>query len=71
MTVPTVKTVISIERSLFDRVNQLAEELEVPRSQLLAAAVEEYVRLQFQHSPSDFEIIFAGKVVGKDNMAMT
>jgi metal-responsive CopG/Arc/MetJ family transcriptional regulator len=44
MTMPTVKTAISIERSLFDRVNDLAEELQVPRSQLFAAAVEEYIR---------------------------
>jgi hypothetical protein len=42
--VPTVKTAISIQESLFDRVNELAEELQVPRSQLFATAVEEFIK---------------------------
>ena len=40
----TVKTAISIQESLFDRVNELAEELQIPRSQLFALAVEEFIR---------------------------
>ncbi len=39
----TVKTAISIQSSLFDRVNDLAEELEMPRSQLFTLAVEEFI----------------------------
>ena len=40
----TVKTAISIQESLFDRVNDLAEELQIPRSQVFALAVEEFIR---------------------------
>ena len=40
----TVKTAISIQESLFDRVNDLAEELQIPRSQLFALAVEEFIK---------------------------
>jgi metal-responsive CopG/Arc/MetJ family transcriptional regulator len=40
----TVKTAISIQQSLFDQVNSLAEELQMPRSRLFVLAVEEFVR---------------------------
>ena len=39
----TVKTAISIQSSLFDQVNDLAEELQIPRSQVFAMAVEEFI----------------------------
>lgn len=39
----TIKTAISIRKSLFERVDSLAEELHMPRSQLFALAVEEFV----------------------------
>ncbi len=40
----TIKTAISIQKSLFDQVDALAEELQVPRSQLFVLAVEEFIR---------------------------
>ena len=40
----TVKTAISIQKSLFDQVNDLAKELQVPRSRLFALAVEEFIK---------------------------
>ena len=40
----TVKTAISIQKSLFDQVNNLAEELQMPRSQLFVLAVEEFIK---------------------------
>ena len=40
----TVKTAISIQEALFDQVSKLAEELEIPRSQLFALAVEEFIQ---------------------------
>jgi hypothetical protein len=40
----TVKTAISIRKSLFEQVNNLAEELEVPRSHLFVLAVEEFIK---------------------------
>ena len=40
----TVKTAISIQESLFNQVNDLAEELQVPRSQLFVLAVEEFIK---------------------------
>jgi hypothetical protein len=39
----TVKTAISIDESLFDQVNDLAGKLQLPRSQVFALAVEEFV----------------------------
>jgi hypothetical protein len=42
--VATVKTAISIQKPLFDQVNDLAEELQMPRSQLIALAVEEFIK---------------------------
>ena len=39
----TIKTAISIQKSLFEQVNALAEELQVPRSQLFVLAVEEFI----------------------------
>ena len=40
----TIKTAISIQESLFEQVNDLAEELQIPRSQLFALAVEEFIK---------------------------
>ncbi len=40
----TVKTAISIQKDLFDQVNELAEELQMPRSQLFVLAVEEFIK---------------------------
>ena len=39
-----VKTAISIDKSLFDQVNRLADELEVSRSGLFVLAVEEFIQ---------------------------
>jgi metal-responsive CopG/Arc/MetJ family transcriptional regulator len=35
----TVKTAISLQESLFEQVNELAEELQMPRSHLFVLAV--------------------------------
>ena len=40
----SVKTAISLQKSLFDQVEALAEEMKVPRSRVFALAVEEFVR---------------------------
>jgi metal-responsive CopG/Arc/MetJ family transcriptional regulator len=42
----TVKTAISIDESLFEEANQLAQELKVSRSQVFATALEEYIQRQ-------------------------
>ncbi len=39
-----MKTAISIPKHLFDRVETLAEEMQVPRSQVFALAAEEFVQ---------------------------
>ena len=39
-----VKTAISLRGSLFERVNDLAQELQVSRSRLFALAVEEFIQ---------------------------
>jgi len=39
-----VKTAISLQESLFERVNDLAQELQVPRSRLFVLAVEELIQ---------------------------
>lgn len=41
---PTVKTAISLQDSLFEQVEDLARDLHVSRSQLVALALEEFVR---------------------------
>ena len=39
-----IKTAISINKTLFEQVNKLADELEVSRSRLFVLAVEEFIR---------------------------
>ncbi len=39
----TIETVISIQKSLFEQVSGLAEELQMPRDQLFVLAIEEFV----------------------------
>ena len=45
----TIKTAISIQKSLFEQVNDLAEELQMPRSQLFVLAVEEFIKRYQNH----------------------
>lgn len=40
---PTIKTAVSIEQSLFEEIDRLAQEMQVPRSRIFALAVEEYL----------------------------
>lgn len=40
----TVKTALSIDESLFERAEALADELDVPRSRVFAMALEEFLR---------------------------
>jgi len=39
-----VKTAISLQKSLFEQVEALADEMKVPRSRVFALAVEDFVR---------------------------
>jgi predicted transcriptional regulator len=39
-----VKTAISLQKSLFDQVEALADEMKIPRSRVFALAVEDFVR---------------------------
>jgi hypothetical protein len=39
-----VKTAISLQQSLFERVKQLARDLDVPRSRIFVMALEEFIR---------------------------
>ena len=41
---PKVKTAISIDGDLFEETDTLAQELELPRSQVIALALEDYIR---------------------------
>jgi metal-responsive CopG/Arc/MetJ family transcriptional regulator len=41
-----VKTAISIQKSLFDKADQLARQMNVPRSRLFVLALEEYIQHQ-------------------------
>jgi metal-responsive CopG/Arc/MetJ family transcriptional regulator len=40
----SVKTAISIQRSLFEKVNNLAREMDISRSRVFVMAVEEYLQ---------------------------
>ncbi len=41
---PKVKTAISIDGDLFEETDTLAQELDIPRSQVIALALEAYIR---------------------------
>ena len=43
---PGVKTAISLEKNLFNQVNQLANDLNVSRSKLFTLAVKDYLKKQ-------------------------
>ncbi|NOY73626.1 MAG: CopG family transcriptional regulator [Gammaproteobacteria bacterium] len=43
---PSVKTAISLEKNLFNQVNQLANDLHVSRSKLFTLAVKDYLKKQ-------------------------
>lgn len=40
---PSVKTAISLQRSLYEQVDKLAREMSLPRSQVFVLALEAYV----------------------------
>lgn len=44
-----VKTAISIQQSLFEEVDALAQELELSRSRLFVLAVEEFIQRHHNH----------------------
>ncbi len=41
---PTVKTAISLDQNLFEKVNNFAEELHISRSRLFVLAIEDYLK---------------------------
>jgi hypothetical protein len=41
---PNIKTAISIEKPIFDQVNDLAKNLNISRSRLFVLAVQEYIQ---------------------------
>ena len=45
---PNIKTAISLQESLFDQIEELAEELQISRSRLFALAAEAFVK-QYQN----------------------
>lgn len=45
-----VKTAISLDRDLFEKVNKLAHEMHVSRSRLFTIAVQDYLRKQENHA---------------------
>ena len=45
----TVKTAISLRESLFEQVDELAQELDVPRSHIFVLAVEEFIQRYENH----------------------
>jgi len=43
---PGVKTAISLDKNLFNKVNEIAQELNVSRSRIFALAVQDYIKKQ-------------------------
>ena len=41
---PKVKTAISIDNSLLEATGKIAQELDIPRSQVVSLALEDYIR---------------------------
>lgn len=46
---PGVKTAISIEKSLFDKAEKLAHDMNVSRSKLFSLAINDFLRKQENH----------------------
>jgi metal-responsive CopG/Arc/MetJ family transcriptional regulator len=40
---PTIKTAISIEKNLFDKINRLSDEIKLSRSQIFSQAVRYFI----------------------------
>lgn len=56
-----IKVAVSIPEPLFERVEAVANEMDVPRSHVFAAALEEYVqRRQNQHLLERLNATYAG-----------
>jgi hypothetical protein len=51
-----IKTAISIEDSLFEKIERLARDLKVPRSHIFVLAVEEYLRRQENLRPASMRL---------------
>jgi metal-responsive CopG/Arc/MetJ family transcriptional regulator len=41
---PKVKTAISIDEDLLEETNDIAQELDIPRSQVVSQAIEDYIQ---------------------------
>ena len=46
---PGVKTAVSIEKSLFEKAERLARDMNVSRSKLFSLAIKEYIKKQESH----------------------
>lgn len=73
----TIKTAISLEKTLFDQADSLAQEMNVPRSHLFALALQEFIQrhnnkiileqinLVYQDEPSSEEKTYLKKMATK------
>lgn len=46
---PTTKTAISLDSELFERADSVANELNIPRSRLIAVALDEFIERHRSH----------------------
>lgn len=67
----TIKTAISLQYSLFEQVEDLAKQLNVSRSQLVALALEEFVQRQHNRQLLDAINQAYDDMPDKDDVART
>lgn len=67
----TIKTAISLQHSLFEQVEDLAKQLNVSRSQLVALALEEFVQRQHNRQLLDAINQAYDDMPDKDDVART
>ena len=67
----TIKTAVSIEESLFRRVEELAGELHVPRSRIFSMALESYIeRYDTQKLIDILNVVYADGLTAEEKEDM-
>jgi predicted transcriptional regulator len=68
----TIKTAISVNKSLFEQAEELAREMNVSRSRLYSLALEEYIRRQENRAMFEqFNAAYADELDAEEEATLT
>ncbi len=68
----TIKTAVSVNKSLFEQAEELAREMNVSRSRLYALALEEYIRRQENQALlAQFNAAYANDLDAEEEATLT